>query len=108
MVRQQCYEPLPDDAGRPQHTRAPFPSVWLGQYFSVVHILQVYAAVAHAKPPDCRTLLSEFTCGPMRVPRTCGLKVLRTQTVIPVSAASGKTWGCSTFAPFAASACASS
>src|SRR5258706_6480214 len=42
--------------------------------------------------------------GPMRVPRNCGLKVLRTQTTISVSAASGKTLACRTFAPAAARA----
>src|SRR2546429_5237226 len=46
--------------------------------------------------------------GPMRVPRTCGLKVLRTQTTISVSAARGSTFAWRTFAPLAARARASS
>jgi hypothetical protein len=45
---------------------------------------------------------------PMRVPRTWGLKVLRTQTTISVSAARGRTLAWSTFAPLAARAWASS
>src|SRR5690349_8034491 len=46
--------------------------------------------------------------GPMRVPRNLGLKVLRTQTTISVSAANGRTLAWRTLAPDAASAWASS
>src|SRR5258707_219510 len=58
------------------------------------------------RPPSAAGEGSFWIAGPMRVPRTRGLKVLRTQTTISVSAASGRTLACRTFAPAAARACA--
>src|SRR5205807_6331741 len=107
----QVHQSLPDDAGCAQHSGPPFllhllhPLLllaWL--HFLIPPILNLRA---HTAPPE-GSALEHSLAGPIRVPRACGLNVLRTHTTISLSAASGSTLGCSTFAPPAASACASS
>ena len=88
MLSEKMDEALADNAGGAEDSGAPAPLFLRTRY------------AIHAAPPGRGE--------PMRVPENLGLNVLRTQTVIPVSAASGRTWGCRTFAPLAANACASS
>src|SRR6202171_2389014 len=87
MIREQAHDTLTDQASRAEHADAKL-------------LLQSRRLPAHTTSSCC--------AGPMRVPRKWGLNVLRTQTVISASSASGSTWGCRTFAPLNASACASS
>src|SRR5258708_37967254 len=54
------------------------------------------------QPPSAAGEESFWIAGPMRGPRTRGLKGVRTPTNISVSAASGRTLGGRTFSPAAA------
>src|SRR5690242_2570946 len=73
MLREKSHEALADDASSAEHAGAPLCSV---------------VQRGHAAPPHCAPSLAPGA-RPMRVPRTCGRKVLRIHTVISVSAASG-------------------
>src|SRR2546429_6670894 len=109
---EQLHQSLPDDAGRTENSGVPFSSHVLDPLVFLLAsrrlaIPPVPSLRVHAAPPD-RSASERSPGGPIRVPRACGLKVLRTHTTISLSAASGSTLGCSTFAPPRASACASS
>src|SRR5947209_9963578 len=112
MLGEQLHQSFPDDAGRTENSGVPFSSHVLDPLVFLLAsrrlaIPPVPSLRVHAAPPD-RSASERSPGGPIRVPRACGLKVLRTHTTISLSAASGSTLGCSTFAPPRASACASS
>src|ERR1700730_11936196 len=94
VVCEQTYDALADEAGRTEHARA--------QLFVESRRLSAHARSLLA---GAQRLLAAYAgcaptgAGPMRVPRAWGLNVLRTQTVISVSSASGSTCGWSTLAP---------
>src|SRR5262249_7926032 len=86
MVCQYVDEALTDHSGRAEDTGAELFFKSLGWS-------------AHASPLCEFSFCILSTFGPILVPRNSGLKVLRTQTTISVSAASGSTSTCNTFAP---------
>src|SRR5205823_10073678 len=112
MFRKQPYQTLTDDARCAEDPGAPLFIKVLSAGFLLLSLLRCAITVvvsfrAHAAPPE-GSALENSTGGPIRVPRACGLNVLRTHTTISLSAANGSTLGCNTFAPLAARACASS
>src|SRR5271155_1360395 len=112
MIGEQTYQALTDQAGRTENAGFKFLAVERKR----TKLLAAFRIVgdrvgtgigarvgAHARPPSSDEEVTSAR-GPMRVPRPAGLKVLRTHTTISVSAASGSTLACNTFAPLSASA----
>src|SRR5712671_184310 len=91
VIGEQAYDALPDQARCAEHACA---KLFIGLLRLRAHADSLLAGAQHCCAPT----------GAIRVPRTCGLNVLRTQTVISVSWASGRTRGCRTFAPLKAKA----
>src|SRR5712691_4551601 len=114
MIAEHLNEPLADDAGGAEDSCFPF----LVRAFGLHVLISVDLRWGtHAAPPSRDEIekLELESCEvvresrsergePMRVPRAWGLKVLRTQTIILVSAARGRTFSWRTFAPLAARA----
>src|SRR5581483_12305261 len=91
----QMHEPLADEPCRAEHA---------GPELAICGRAHDSGRIgAHARSPFRKAEASGGFAGErlgeIRVPRACGLKVLRTQTTIWVSAANGNTSACSTFAP---------
>jgi len=110
MIGEKFDQTLPDSAGGSENASAEFfIKSWTVERRRIcgrIHASPLGLEYGR-RPPRLTKNLNETT-GPMRVPRNCGRNVLRTQTTISVSAANGRTLACNTFAPAAASACASS
>src|SRR5689334_10097497 len=110
MFGEEIHQSLPDHSGRSQHACAPlflersdcFPFLLAAWTLAIAPALKLRV---HATSPEGNAQENSLG-GPIRVPRACGLNVLRTHTTTSPSAASGSTLGCNTFAPLAASACA--
>src|SRR5271156_169862 len=108
MIGEQTHQALTDQAGRAENAGFKFLAVERKRTKLLAAVRTVGDRVgarvgAHARPPSGDEEVMSAR-GPMRVPRPAGLKVLRTHTTISVSAASGSTLACNTFAPLSASA----
>src|SRR5438046_8987658 len=99
MISEKFDETLPDRAGGPENACAEFfiksRTVERRRICSRIHASPRGIELWQAPAP----FNEEFECptGPMRVPRNCGLNVLRIQTTISVSAAKGRSLACKTF-----------
>src|ERR1700687_1621539 len=90
MIGEHFYQTLADNSGGAED--AGFPFFFTFDVFTI-HVFTFDIFMLRDGHSEPLRLDDFWKAAPIRVPRKCGLKVLRTHTVISVSAASGKTRG---------------